>query len=73
MRRVAEQMDGCAFAYYNYRTQEYEYLYEPPTDWRDYIPQGPIEQNLYHLEQKLGKTPIEAALAVLTACLGEAD
>ena len=64
-------MNKMASAYYNHRTGSYDYLTETPADWSDYIPQVPAAQGLYQLHLQMGKTPVEAAIEVLRAVLGE--
>lgn len=51
--------------WYNYKTGEYESI-EIPTGFTDYIPQTPACQGLYSCYLAMGKSPIEAALEVLT-------
>lgn len=57
-------------AYYNFRTNTWDYLTQPPSDWSDYIPQYESAQALYSLYQEAyGDTPIEAACKVLERCV----
>ena len=57
-------------AYYNFTTNEYDYLDTAPEDWRAYIPQQPAAQGLYNCYVKVGDAPVEAAKKVLQAILG---
>lgn len=57
--------------WYNFGTGEYDYLYESPENFADYIPDIPAAQSMYALLVKMGNSPIESALRVLTACVGE--
>jgi hypothetical protein len=50
--------------WYNFRTQEYE-LRDTPSNMSDYISQHPAAQGAYKCHLALGKTPLEAALAVM--------
>lgn len=60
---LASEFGSC---WHNFRTGEYEYLSEVPTErMHDYIPQYPPAQMLYQLHRKLGKTELEAAREVL--------
>jgi hypothetical protein len=56
--------------WYNYKTGKHEY-HSTPADYTDYLPQNRAAQGLYCLYQRMGKSPSEAAIAVLTACIGE--
>ncbi len=56
-------------AWYNYRTQQYEYV--SPQSYEDYIPQDPSALGLYRCCIQMGRQPIEAAIEVLKACVGE--
>ena len=60
-----------AMAWYNFATKEYEYLYDTPTDFTNYIPQDPSAIGLYECYIELGETPVEAAVAVLSVCAGK--
>ena len=60
------------YAYWNFRTQQYDYLLAAPEDWSDYISQTEAAQNLYRLYQQLGDTPVDAALKVLKIAVGDA-
>ena len=54
--------------WHNFKTGEYEYLDESPTDYSDYIPQSDAAQGLYRLYiEHFDKSPQEAAKEVLTA------
>jgi hypothetical protein len=55
--------------WYNYKTSEHE-LIETPTDFADYVPQSQSAQSMYRCYLELGETPIEAAIRVLSACVG---
>ncbi len=58
-------------AYYNFRTNKYDWLNETPDDWSDYISQSPAAQSLYRLLiDHLQYSPIEAALHVLEKSVG---
>lgn len=57
--------DSTKISYYNYKTKKYESLAQPPTDYREYIPQSEIHQNLYTLYIKMGFTPAKSALKIL--------
>lgn len=60
-------MEDNSLYWFNYVKQEYEFR-ESPTDFSDYVPQiGGRE--LYQLYVKTGKSPAEAAIAVLTAAI----
>jgi hypothetical protein len=62
-------MKEQATAYYNFRTNEWDYLTQTPADWRDYISQNESAQALYSLYQEVyGDSPIEAARKVLQLC-----
>lgn len=59
--------------WFNYVKQDYEYV-ETPTDFSQYIPQSQAAQSLYTLLiNHMNKAPIEAALHVLNACVGESN
>jgi len=55
-------------SWWNYKTGEFEYV-ETPTDFTNYIPQLDAAQGMYLCCIKLGDTPVEAAIKVLTACV----
>jgi len=58
-------------AWHNLRTGQRDALSQTPTDLRDYIPQYPASQNLYALlVEATGKTPLEAALHILSISCG---
>lgn len=56
-------------AWYNYRTEQYDFLQETPSDFSRYIPQDIISQSMYQLRLKIGDSPIDAAQKVLEAHL----
>lgn len=56
--------------YYNFKTKGYNDFVTPPQDWRDYIPQNEIAQNLYQIYLEMGKSSIIAAGHVLAASVG---
>ena len=63
-----------AISWYNYRTQQHEWLYETPTDFHDYVSQNQSAQALLDLYiNHMGLTPLEAAIKVLKAQIGETD
>lgn len=53
-------------AWYNYKTGEHDYR-ETPIDFSDYISQDSAGQAMYWLCQKMGDSPIDAAMKVLSA------
>lgn len=59
--------------YYNFRTGDYDARSTTPDDWSDYLPQNPPAQNLYRLYLKMGDTPDDAALKVLSAVIEARD
>jgi hypothetical protein len=56
--------------WYNFRTGQTDYQ-DIPTDFSNYIPQGVAEQGLYQIYIEMGDMPIEAALKVLSRCVGD--
>ena len=59
------------WAWYNFVTGECDYLSETPQDFRPYISQNKSAQALYDLlVNHKNKTPLEAVVQVLTACIG---
>lgn len=63
-----------ANSWYNYRTQQYEWLYETPNDLHDYVSQNRSAQALLDLYiNHMGLAPLEAAIKVLKAQIGETD
>ena len=56
--------------WYNFKTNEYDWLSEIPTDFRVYIPQEPPAQSLYNLYTEMGDEPIDAAIKILEFCVG---
>lgn len=59
--------------WYNYRTEEYDYLPDAPTDFTDYIPQHPSALGLYRVYIEMGDTALESARKVLLACLSDGN
>lgn len=57
-------------AWYNFRTDEYDYHDQTPDDLRDYISQYPLAQDLFGLYIKMGDAPLEAMRKVLEASIG---
>lgn len=70
-KKTPTEMPMPIFSWYNYQTDEYDGLTEPPTDYSAYIPQHQAAQMLYRLYQEVGDTPIAAALKVLAKCTQE--
>lgn len=63
-----------AISWYNYRTQQHEWLYETPVDLHDYVSQNRSAQALLDLYiNHMGLTPTDAAIKVLKAQIGETD
>lgn len=64
---MMENQYKFASAWYNYRTDEYDYLYGIPENFSDYIPQDPSAQALYdiHVNHE-GLESVEAAIKVLS-------
>lgn len=58
------------FGWFNFRTEEMDYLTETPEDFHDYISQQRAAQHLYDLYILAGDLPIEAARKVLSLCAG---
>lgn len=56
---------------HNYKTGETEIRTQPPTDWRDYIPQDEVMLALYDCYIGLNMTPAEAAKNVLMIATGQ--
>ena len=57
-------------AWYNFKTNEYDWLSEIPTNFRVYIPQVASAQSLYDLYIEIGDEPIDAAIKILEFCVG---
>jgi hypothetical protein len=58
-------------AWYNYKTQDYDYLAGLPENPLDYLPQVPAATALYELHLKMGKDKATAMILILEAYLGE--
>jgi hypothetical protein len=56
-------------SWYNYVTEQYEFI-PTPSDFRVFIPQSVAAQGLYNCHLTLGKSPIQAAIEVLSICAG---
>ena len=56
---------SITIVWFNFRTGQYDYLDNAPTDFHDYIPQIPAALGYYEISLELGKTPIEACKATL--------
>lgn len=67
---ITEKFYDFRMYWHNFKTGEYE-LIDTPADFSDYIPQDPAAQGLYSVYIQLGDKPLEAALKVLLACVGE--
>lgn len=63
---------GSEKPWYNYRTEQYDYLSSSPEDYSDYVPQigG---RGLYQLYVEMGVAPAEAAIMVMKMALGLDD
>lgn len=63
-----------ATSWYNYRTQQHEWLYSTPADLHDYISQDRSAQALFDLYvNHMNIAPLDAAIKVLKAQIGETD
>ena len=69
--QVTDNRDNW-FNWFNYATQQHEYR-STPADFTNYIPQNPAAQGLYQCYIQMGETPIEAAIKVCRACVGEVN
>ena len=66
-------MDSSKTRWANFRTGEIDWLDQTPTDCRDYITQDDYAQSMYKVMIRLGKTPQDAWLGVMKACVGEPE
>lgn len=53
--------------WYNFKTQKNDHLTETPQEFKDYIPQDGIAQNMYVSLIEMKWLPLNAALRVLEA------
>ena len=58
--------------WYNFKTGEYDFI-RSPDNMKDYIPQNSAAQGLYDCYIKMGKSPTEASIETLKACVGEGE
>ena len=73
MTAMAER-PAMQMAWYNYRTDQYDYFEGAPSDFTDYVPQDRSAQAIYRLYTKdMGLAPIQAAKRTLLACVGETE
>jgi len=56
--------------WYNFVTQQHDYI-ETPTDFTNYISQDQSAQGLYRCYLQMGDAPIDAAIKVMKACVGD--
>jgi len=57
------------YAWFNFRTGEYDFISGDPENMKDYIPQSTAAQGLYGCYTALGDEPLEAARKVLSDSL----
>lgn len=76
-RRKAETMNipkqDPKLAWYNYRTNDYDYFAGLPTDEdaKQYIPQHPSAIELYECYRETWHPPNESLVLTLSACVGK--